>query len=386
MESFKDKAAIVGLGYTEQGKIPGRSALSFHIEAVKNAITDAGLKKEDIDGLIMQPMTPGDNTVRPGQIVQHMGLRTRFLHLQDAMGASAGSIAHHAAWAVLSGLANYVVCSFGSNERSGRPASGQPAARIRGGGYGMFGAPGGYAMAARRGMYELGTGPDTWKEIAVAQRRWANLNPRATMYDKPLSYDEYYNSEILVDPFRLLDCCLVSDSGKAFIVTTAERAKDCKKPPIYIMGMGQDHPATDINDGNNLTGNTGALLSGQEAYKMAGIIKDDVDACEIYDCFTYTVEVTLMDYGFFKPGEGKDFLKADRIGPGGELPVNTSGGLISEIYQMGFTPVSEAVTQLRGEAGDRQLGPKTNTKEPEIIIVSCNGGLLSQHSTLILRR
>ena len=119
---------------------------------------------------------------------------------------------------------------------------------------------------------------------------------------------------------------------------------------------------------------------------MAGITSDDVDACQIYDCFTYTVELTLMDYGFFSPGEGKDFLKAERLGPGGDLPLNTSGGMLSEVYQMGFTHVSEAVAQLRGEAGDRQLGPATNTKEPEIIMVSCNGGLLSQHSTLILRR
>jgi acetyl-CoA acetyltransferase len=191
---------------------------------------------------------------------------------------------------------------------------------------------------------------------------------------------------MMVDPFRLLDCCLVSDSGKAFIVTTAERARDMKHKPVYIMGMGQDHPATDVTDGINITGNTGAKLSGQEAYKMAGITKDDIDACEIYDCFTYTVEITLMDYGFFKPGEGKDFLKAERLGPGGDLPLNTSGGLISEVYQMGFTPLSEAVVQLRGEAGERQMGPKTGTKEPEIIMVSCNGGLLSQHSTLILRR
>jgi acetyl-CoA acetyltransferase len=330
-------------------------------------------------------MIPGDATVRPGEVVQHMGLRTRFMSLQDAMGASAGCIAQHAAWAVVHGLANYVVCSFGSNERSLPPRS-QPGARMRGGGYGMIGAPGGYAMAARRGMHELGTGPETWKEIAVTQRRWANLNPRATMYNRIMSYEDYYSSPVIVEPFRVVDCCLVSDSGKAFIVTTAERARDCRKPPVYIMGMGQDHPATDLLDGAHLAGNTGAKVSGEEAYKMAGITKDDIDACEIYDCFTYTVEVTLMDYGFFSPGEGKDFLKAERLGPGGDLPLNTSGGMLSEVYQMGFTPVSEAVVQLRGEAGERQLGPATKTKEPKIIMVSCNGGLLSQHSTLILRR
>ena len=119
---------------------------------------------------------------------------------------------------------------------------------------------------------------------------------------------------------------------------------------------------------------------------MAGITLKDIDACEIYDCFTYTVEVELMDYGFYGRGEGKDFLKAERLGPGGDFPLNTSGGLLSEVYQMGFTPLTEAVVQLRGEAGERQLGPKTGTREPEIILVSNNGGVMQTHSTVILRK
>jgi acetyl-CoA acetyltransferase len=235
-------------------------------------------------------------------------------------------------------------------------------------------------------MHEYGSGPETWKEIAVAHRRWANLNPRAMMYGKPMTYEDYYNSRTIVEPFRLFDICQISDSGRAFVVTTADRAKDCKKPPVYIMGMGQGHPATNVPQATHFTGPTGAKISGDEAFKMAGIARADVDACEIYDCFTYTVEIELMDYGFFSKGEGKDFLKAERMSPGGDFPVNTSGGLLSEVYQQGFTPLTEAVIQLRGEAGERQLGPTTGTKEPEIILASSNGGAMQTHSTLILRR
>ncbi|MBW1800455.1 MAG: thiolase family protein, partial [Deltaproteobacteria bacterium] len=202
----------------------------------------------------------------------------------------------------------------------------------------------------------------------------------------PMTYDDYYNSRFIIEPFRLLDICLISDGGRAFIVTTAERAKDCRKAPVYIMGMGQDHPANNTPQAEYLTGPTGAKRAGEAAFNMAGITKDDVDAVEMYDCFTYTVELELIDYGFFGKGEGKDFLKAERLSPGGDFPMNTSGGLLSEAYQQGFTPLTEAVLQLRGEGGDRQLGPATDAKAPEIILVSNNGGALQTHSTLILRR
>ncbi len=383
MESMKDKAAIVGVGYTPQGRVPGRSTLSFHVEAAKNAIEDAGLKFSEVDGLLVQPSLPGDPITAPA-IANALGLRVRFIALQDVFGSSAGCQAQHAAWAVAHGMANYVVCTYGENALSGSSHYGSA---INGGEeFGLFGAASGYALAARRGMHEFGTGPETWKEIAVAQRRWACLNPNAMMYGKPMTYEDYYNSRYIVEPFRRADICMVSDSGRAFIVTTAERARALKKPPVYIMGMGQDHPATYVVQSDFLTGSTGAKRSGETAFSMAGITHKDIDACEIYDCFTYTVEVTLSDYGFFKPEEGKDFLKADRLGPGGDFPVNTSGGQLSEVYQQGFTPLTEAVVQLRGEGGQRQLGEETGTKNPEIVLVSCNGGTLQSHSTLILRR
>jgi acetyl-CoA acetyltransferase len=152
------------------------------------------------------------------------------------------------------------------------------------------------------------------------------------------------------------------------------------------MGMGQHNPSWNINQSTYMTGPTGAKIAGEMALKMAGITIDDVDACEIYDCFSYTVEITLQDYGFFRPGEGRDWFKGGAIAPGGRLPINTSGGQLSEAYFMGLTPLTEGAMQIMGRCGDRQLGPKTNTKSPEIILCSDNGGILQTHSCVILRR
>jgi acetyl-CoA acetyltransferase len=385
-ENMKDRSAIVGVGYTQQGKVPNRTSMSFHVEAARNAIADAGLKIGDVDGLLMQPpMTAmGDPLVTPPYLAQQLGIRPRFMAAHDVWGASAACLAQHAALAVVHGLANYVVCTYGENALSGGSEYG---AALNGGiEYGMFSAAAGYALAARRGMHEFGTGPDTWKEIAIAQRRWANLNPEARFYGRPITEVDYYNSRMVVEPLRLLDICLISDGGRAFIVTTAERAEDCRAQPVYIMGMGQDHPSTNVPQATHLAGQTGAVRAGEQAFRMAGVSRTDIDACEIYDCFTYTVELTLMGYGFFAPGEGREFLKSARLAPGGDFPVNTSGGLLSEAYFQGFTPLTEAVVQLRGEAHERQLGEATHTKEPRIILVSNNGGVLQTHSTLILRK
>jgi len=252
--------------------------------------------------------------------------------------------------------------------------------------FGHFGATGGYALAARRAMYEFGTGPETWKKIAVGQRKWANLNPQARMYTKPMTEADYDNAKWVVEPFRLPDNCLITDGGRAIIVTSVERARDLKQPPAVIMGMGQQHPSTEVAQSTWMAGPTGAEKAGAMALSMAGVTLDDVDACQIYDCFTYTVEITLQDYGFFRPGEGRDWLEGGTIEPGGRTPVNTSGGLLSEAYFMGLTPISEGAMQIMGRCGQRQLGPVTHTKRPEIILCSDNGGVLQSHSCILLRR
>ena len=252
--------------------------------------------------------------------------------------------------------------------------------------FGHFGAASGYAMAARRAMHEFHTGPETWKHIAVGQRKWAQMNPQAVMRDKPLSYEDYYNAKWLVEPFRLPDNCLVNDGGRACIITSAERARDLKHPLVTIMGMGQHNPSSDFAQATHLAGPTGARQAGETAFAMAGITHKDIDACQIYDCFTYTVEITLQDYGFFGPGEGEEWFSGGTIEPGGRMPVNTSGGQLSEAYHMGLTPLTEAAMQLMGRCEERQLGPETGTKKPEIILCSDNGAILQTHSCYILRR
>ncbi len=379
LANMKDKTAIVGVGYTPQGVVPGRSTMSFLLEAAKNAIEDAGLSKEDIDGLILQPSSSAAQ-IQAWDIAAHLGNNLKFTASENLWGASAGCIAQHAVLAVTSGLANYVLCLYGENSRSGPVNIYQGTLEGEQAAYGMFGMAMSYALAARQGMHKFGTGPETWCEIAVSQRKWANLNPRAAMYKRTMNREDYFNEPWVCEPFRRADCCLITDGGRGFIVTTSERARDLKQPPVYISGMGQSHHSANIVHSVTAAGPTGARESGQDALKMAGITLNDIDACEIYDCFTYTVEITLQSYGFYKPGEGKDFFKNNRTGPGGEFPVNTSGGLLSEVYFMGFTPLTEGVMQLRGQCGERQL------KDPKFILCSGNGGTLQTHSTIILRR
>ena len=252
--------------------------------------------------------------------------------------------------------------------------------------FGQFGAAAEYALAARRAMHTLKTGPETWKEIAVAQRQWANLNPRAVMHDRPLTPEDYDRSNWVVEPLRLVDCCLMNDGGRALVITSLERARDLKHPPAVIMGLGQHNPSCDAHQSTWLDGPTGAKVAGRMAFEMAGISTRDVDAAQIYDCFTYTVEITLQDYGFFEPGQGRDWFKDGRTAPGGSLPVNTSGGQLSEAYFMGLTPITEAAMQIMGRCEARQLGPATGTKRPDIILCCDNGGILQTHTTAILRR
>ena len=219
MVNLKDKYAIVGVGYTPQGYILGRTALSFHVEACANAIKDAGLRREDIDGLIVyrhfEPLQ-GENEVTSFLIAQHLGLSPNLLS-QEADCARTQLC--HAIYALEAGLCNYVVVSYGDNALSGGRIFGtihdNPV-------FGQFGAAGPYAMASQRAMHLFHTGPETWKEIAVGQRKWANLNPRAATYNHTMTFKDYYSSPWVAEPFRTRDCCLISDGGRAYVVTSTD--------------------------------------------------------------------------------------------------------------------------------------------------------------------
>jgi acetyl-CoA acetyltransferase len=195
---------------------------------------------------------------------------------------------------------------------------------------------------------------------------------------KPMTVADHHNSRMIADPLRLLDCCLVSNGGVAVIVTSAERAADLRQPPIHVWGWGQAHPGYPMRHGSSFGLVSGAKQSGAAAMAMAGVSPSDVDICEIYDCYTYTVIITLEDYGFCAKGEGGRFAASGALAPGGALPTNTGGGQLSGYYAWGMTPLSEAVIQARGRGGDRQV------ERNDIVLVSGNGGTLDHHATLIV--
>ncbi len=225
------------------------------------------------------------------------------------------------------------------------------------------------------GMY--GTTNDHFGAIAVAQRAWAQKSPHAQQRE-PMTIEDYHASRWIAEPLHLLDCCLVSNGGVAVIVSSADAAKEMKQPPAYIWGMGQGHPGDLKRAGWDVETQTGAPMAKERAFSMAGIEVDDIDVCQLYDCYTYTVLVTLEDYGFCPKGEGGPFVADGKLGPGGSLPTNTGGGQLSGYYMWGMTPLSEGIVQARGTGGERQV------EKHDVVLVSGNGGILDHHSTLIL--
>lgn len=390
LRSLSGKYAIAGVGYTVQGRVPGRTALSFYLEAAAKAMEDGGLKKEDVDGLILyRRFAPlgGEAEVSSYLVAQHLGITPRFLSHE------ANCERNHIAKAISlleAGFCSSILLVYGDNALSGGRTFLEEAIHGEGTAYvqalGMRGPMTGYALSARRAMNNGRTGPDTWAEIAVSGRAWAQLNPRAMTYGQGLTLEGYFAAPVFVDPFRIHDACLIGDGGRACVITSLERAKDLRHPPVAILGVGMANPSRDAHQA--LAGDpvTGARESFGVAAAMADISRGDIDAAEIYDCFTCTVETTLEGYGYFASGEGKDFFRGGRTGPLGEFPVNTSGGLLAEGYHMGLTPLTEAVMQLMGRCGEHQIGATTGTKSPGIVVVSDNGGVFQTHSTVILGR
>ena len=389
-EELRNKIAVVGVGYTAQGKVPGRTAVGFHCEAIRNALADAGIEKGDIDALLLYrhfDAIGGDYDVTAFTVAEQLGIRPAVVSQETYCTRS---WLYYCVGLLESGLAKYIVLSYGDNGRSGKrnwtkEISGAKAADELAA-YGDLSTMAKYAMLARRAMDLYGTGPQVWKEIAIAQRRWANLNPIAAMHSKVLDEEGYFASEFVAEPLRMLDATPNCDGGRAIVLTTAERARGLKQTPVVIRGFGSANQPLSPFRLRVEDEESAAMAASRQALRMAGVTLKDIDACELYDCFTYTVESTLRDYGFFKPAEVKEFLTAERLGPGGDLPVNTSGGMLSESYFMGLTPLSEAVMQLQGRCGERQLGVVPGSRTPELILCSDNGGVLQSHLTMVLER
>jgi acetyl-CoA acetyltransferase len=374
---------IAGLGMTELGRVYGLTAAEFAADAVRRAVADAGLLLSDLDGLLT---SAGVSRGVGLSLQRDLGLvNLRLLAELNAYGSTAGAMVQVASMAVQSGQADVVACVFADAPL--RPDRGAGAAyggaRAPAGWTGLVAASGIrganplYALAARRHMLRYGTTSEQLGAIAVAQRNWAALNPRAQLRER-ITIGDYLASRWIAEPFRLLDCCLVSNGGIAVIVTTAERAASLAQPPVHVLGWGQGHPGRAFRRSDDFGLTTGAAISGPAALAMAGISVADVDVVELYDCYTFTVLVTLEDYGFCAKGDGGPFVASDVLGPHGKLKLNTGGGQLSSYYLWGMTPLSEAVIQARGQGGDRQVPAH------DLVLVSGNGGVLDHHCTLVL--
>jgi acetyl-CoA acetyltransferase len=364
------------------GRIYGKTAMGFAREAVQLAVADAGLAMSDVDGLLIN--SPGDLSL---QLQRGLGLRDlKVLAEIQAYGSSSGAMLQYAGLAIEHGMADTIVCVFADaplKEGVGSGAAYSGARRAYTGfsalglAAGYAGANPRYAMAARRHMLSYGTTSEQFGSIAVQQRAWAAMNPVAQMRD-PITLEDHQQSRFIAEPLRLLDCCLVSNGGVAIVVTSADRAKDLRQRPAYVLAWGQAHPGIVQERGSRFGEVSGAVDSGARAFAMAGLSLADVDVCELYDCYTYTVVVSLEDYGFCAKGDGGAFAASGVLGPGGSLPTNTGGGQLSSFYMWGMTPLSEGVLQARGTAGERQVD------RHNVVLVSGNGGILDHHSTILL--
>jgi len=387
---LRGAAAITGLGMTPMGRIY-KSTTELAADATRAALADAGLRKDQVDGLLINAGITG--TTGGGLTLglqNYMGMQNlRLLNHMNAAGSTAAQMVQYAALAISAGMANHVLCVFadaplreGSSAGAAYGGAARNPQRPRGmsGLYaaaGYFGANTPYALAARRHMAEYGTTQDQLGIIAVGQREWATMSPLAQMRS-PITLEDYHNSRWIIEPLHLLDCCLVSNGAVAVVVSSAAAAKGMPQPPVYVLGMGQGPPGDTGRTGAEWETQTGAQLAARTAYAMAGAGPADIDVCQIYDCYTYTVLVTLEDYGFCKKGEGGPFVEDGKLGPGGSLPTNTGGGELSGYYMWGMTPLSEGIIQARGQGGERQVA------KHDTVLVTGNGGSLSYHACLIL--
>ena len=376
MADLSRSVAIAGVAESDEIGRVAKSSLQHHAEAAHNALEDAGLSRSDVDGLL----TAGYSTLEIGE---YLGIQPSYTDSTSVGGSSFIIHIAHAMAAINAGYCNVALITHGQAGRSARtgpspdPATAAPQYEVP---YGFIGAPINYAMACRRYMHEYGEDRvrQGMAEVAVATRKWALKNPKAYIKD-PMTFDDYHESRWISWPFHLFDCCLVTDAGAAVVVVSAERARDLKKKPVWVLGAAEGHYHGILSQMKDLT-RTYAQESGPRSMKMAGVTHDDIDLAMIYDSFTYTVLATLESLGFCGPGEGPDFVKGQRTAPGGDFPMNTSGGGLSYTHpgMYGIFLVIEAIRQLRGECGERQLD------SPKLSLIHGTGGSLASTGTTIV--
>jgi len=375
------RVAVAGVALSDVGRVDGTTPYGLAAQASRRALADAGLVRADIDGLCSTAL----GTLEPIDVGEYLGLRPRWLDSTSVGGASWEVMAAHAADAIAQGHADVVLLTYGSTARSDL-RRGLRTANLDWGSRGpqQWEAPFGisliskYAMAARRHMHEYGTTVEQLAEIAVAARANAALNPEAQVRD-PITVHDVLAGPVIADPFTKLQCCLRSDGGAAAVLVADDRVTDLAKPPVWVLGTGEHASHVSLGQWSDYTSGP-AAVSGRLAFERAGVTPDEIDVAELYDAFTSMLLITLEDLGFCAPGEAGSFVEGGRLRVDGELPTNTDGGGLSACHpgQRGLFLLVEAVRQLRGEAGERQV------PDARLACVSGTGGWFCSCGTMIL--
>jgi len=351
--SRKDSVAVVGVGATDFGKLPTYDATSLGIWALRNAAQDAGLTLKDIDGLVFHRLTDYQ------KFVQITNMTPNLLTVNPGAGRMLGSSMQIAIQAILTGMVSTVAIVYGNDGSTAGARYGGKDDRYGTSSdqlwfpYGMTSPGAVHAMLYQRHAALYGTRQDQLAEISITFRKHAQLNPQAVMR-KPIARDDYFEAPFIAEPLRRLDYCLINDGGVSMILTAEDRAKDLKQRPVYIRGISQVSRLAQGELPDDFGAETMQVV-GQRVHAMAETTREDMDAVMIYDNFTPTVLFTLEGFGYCPRGEGGSFVEGGRLSLGGALPANTNGGHLSESYMQGWALNVEAVRQLRGELGERQV-------------------------------
>jgi len=381
--SLRGKVAIVGAADSEVGSVPHRSATQLCVEAACRALEDAGLGRGDVDGLLTCNSMAEPYMYHAEMIAEYLQIFPRHCLGVGAGGGASYALVHHAAAAIEAGLCETVLICMADTLRTGLPKE-DAFALMASAGHPQFERPYGasvpalYALIARAHMARYGTTAEQLAAVAVSARAYGARNPAAQRRE-PITIEDVLASRLVADPLHVLDCSLVSDGGAAVVVTSAERARHARKPPVWLLGAGEGHGHEHLSQAASLA-TSAAVESGARAFAMAGLGPRDVDVAQLYDCFTPVVLIELEDLGFCPKGEAGAFVLAGGLGPGGELPTNTHGGLLSHCHPGNpgsMFALTEAVRQLRGESTSQVEGA-------EVALAHAQGGILSSHATLIL--
>lgn len=383
--NWSGKVAVVGAYESPMRRSNGVHPFAVQQEVIKGALDDAGLTIDDVDGLCT---TTGDLGEGGGaqdiiEIAEYLGIVPTYFDSTEVGGSSYVSMAGHAAAAIATGMADVVVISYGSCMRWW-PIEGMWDESVHPAGPGQFDVIhpasilANYALCARRHMHEYGTTPEQLAEVAVTCRANAAHNPNAR-YRDPLTIDDVLNAPRVADPFGRYDCCVVTDSGGAIVLTNERRARDCRKNPVWLTGFGEAITRIQMSQMHPMT-ESPAKYSGPRAFSMAGVGTSAIDVAQLYDAFTITPLIMLEDLGFCAKGEGGPFIEAGNIRPEGSIPINTDGGGLSSNHpgKRGMFLMIEAVRQLRGE------GPGTQIEGARTALVNGNGGFFSAAATMIM--